>query len=116
MAERRSGRMQHERACTIENRDFWVKVIEMLQQNWAVMESDPTTGIRVYFITDTDGVFDDIAFPSTLQASDALRRNGFRRFADARDLQAFLHQPSGPFYRLSHPNGPIYSSGRFWRS
>jgi hypothetical protein len=103
-------------AVAIHGTDFWVKVIEMLQQNWAVIEPDPSTGVRVYFITDTNGVFDEIDFPSTVEASDALRRNGFRCFSDAPDLQSFLRQPSKPFWRSSHPNGPMYSSGRFWRS
>jgi len=100
----------------IQDTDFWVKVIEMLQQNWAVIEPDATTGVRLYFITDTSGVFDEITFVSTVEASDALCRNGFRRFSDAPDLQSFFRQPSEPFRRSSHPNGPIYSSGRFWRS
>jgi hypothetical protein len=67
-------------------------------------------------INDTSGVFDEIAFPSTIKASRALHRNGFRRFSDEHDLQPFLRQPSAPFHRSPHPNGPIYSSGRFWQS
>ena len=100
----------------IDSRDFWVKVVEMLQQNWAIMDSDPTSGVRVYFINDTSGVFDDMTFSSTIEATEALHRNGFRRFADAADLQSFLRQPSPPFQRVTHPNGPIYSSGSFWRT
>jgi hypothetical protein len=100
----------------IQGTDFWVKVVEMLQQNWAVIEPDPTTGVRLYFITDTSGAFDEIAFPSTAESIDALRRNGFCRFSGERDLQSFLRQPPDPFRRSPHPNGPIYSSGRFWRS
>lgn len=100
----------------IESGDFWVKVVEMLQQNWATIEPDPTTGVRVYFINDTSGVFDEIASPSASTASVALNRNGFRRFANRPDLQSFLRQPPAPFHRATHPNGPIYSSGRFWRS
>ena len=100
----------------IESGDFWVKVVEMLQQNWATIELDPTSGVRVYFISDNSGVFDEITFPSASAASVALNRNGFRRFANRPDLQSFLRQPSAPFHRAAHPNGPIYSSGRFWRS
>jgi hypothetical protein len=61
-------------------------------------------------------VFDEMAYPSLSDASDALRRNGFRRFADDTELQSFLRPPSPPFRRTTHPNGSIYSSGRFWRS
>lgn len=100
---------------TIQSTDFWVKVVEMLQQNWALIE-DETPGVRVYFISDTSGVFDEIAFPSASSAKEALGKNGFRRLADSADLQSFLRPPSAPFRRSAHPNGPIYSSGRFWRS
>jgi hypothetical protein len=99
---------------TIQSTDFWVKVVEMLQQNWALIE-DETPGVRVYFISDISDVFDEIAFPSASPAKEALRKNGFRRFADGADLQSFLRPPSAPFPRSVHPNGPIYSSGRFWR-
>ena len=101
---------------TIQSTDFWVKVVEMLQQNWALIEGEESGAVRVYFITDTSGVFDEIAFSYASAAREALGRNGFRRFAESPDLQSFLRPPSGPFRRSAHPNGPIYSSGRFWRS
>jgi hypothetical protein len=94
--------------------EFWVKIVEMLQQNWAAMEPDPTSGVRVYFISDTSGVFDEITFPSTSAASVALNRNGFRRFASAPDLQSFLRQRSAPFCRAIHPKArsiPLAASG-----
>jgi hypothetical protein len=100
----------------IQNTDFWVKIVEMLQQNWAVIEVEDTEAVRVYFISDTSGVFDEMAFPSADAACEILNRNGFRRFAENSDLRSFLRPPSGPFHRAIHPNGPIYSSGRFWRS
>jgi hypothetical protein len=98
---------------TIQATDFWVKVVEMLQQNWALIE-DGSDAVCVYFISDTSGIFDEIAFPSASIAKEALRKNGFRRFADSPDLQSFLRPPSAPFRRAPHPNGRIYSSGRFW--
>lgn len=97
---------------TIESRDFWFKVVEMLQQNWALIEAD-SEGVTVFFISDTGGVFDQLSFPSTEEAADALRRNGFQRFSD--DPRAgVLSPPDPPFHHHPHPNGPIYSSGRFW--
>ena len=33
----------------IHSSDFWVKVVEMLQNNWALIEAD-ARGTRVYFI------------------------------------------------------------------
>jgi hypothetical protein len=100
----------------IHNTDFWVKVVEMLQQNWAVIEGNGADAVRVYFISDTSGVFDEMTFASVNAARESLGRNGFRRFAEQADLQTFLRPPSAPFQRTIHPNGPIYSSGRFWRS
>jgi hypothetical protein len=100
---------------SLDNDDFWVKVVEFLQQNWAVIERQAAGGVRVHFVGDTSGVFDEISFPSAEQAADALRRNGFSRHANSLDLQSFLRPPSAPFHRRPHPNGPIYSSGRFWK-
>jgi hypothetical protein len=100
----------------IQSADFWVKVVEMLQQNWALIQDETRSAVRVYFISDTGGVFDEIAFASPSSAKEALGKNGFRRFAESADLQSFLRPPSAPFRLSAHPNGPIYSSGRFWRS
>ena len=100
----------------IKTDDFWVKVVEMLQQNWALIEPVPGGGVCVYFIGDTSGVFDEMTFPSDGGAIKALRRNGFSRYADDEKLQSFLRPPPAPFHRQPHPNGPIYSSGRFWNS
>ena len=99
----------------IQSRDYWFKVIEMLQQNWALIDPSDSDAVRVYFISDTSGVFDEMAFSSVDEASTALGRNGFRRFADETEVRSFLTPPCPPFRRAEHPNGPIYSSGRFWK-
>ena len=49
----------------IKGQDFWVKVVEMLQQNWALIEPEAAESVRVYFINDTGGVFDELVFPSS---------------------------------------------------
>ena len=100
----------------IHSTDFWVKIVEMLQQNWALIAAVNGDTVCVHFISDTSGVFDEMEFPSADAAKRALERNGFRHFASSPDLQSFLHPPAAPFRRTAHPNGPIYSSGRFWRS
>jgi len=99
----------------IQSRDYWFKVVEMLQQNWAVIE--PTArGVTVYFVNDASGVFDELRFDSSASAEIELQLNGFRRFVDDEHAPSFLHCPEPPFTRRPHPNGPIYSSGRFWVS
>lgn len=100
----------------LNSTDFWIKVVGMLQQNWALIEEGPGKAARVHFITDTSGVFDEIAFPSATAAAEALVRNGFKRFVEQRDLQSFLRPPTSPLHHTEHPNGPIYSSGRYWRN
>lgn len=99
----------------IKSADFWVKIVGMLQHNWAVIDDGPEGSVRMYFVGDTSGVFDEMTFPSRTAAEQGLRRNGFKRFTGDADLASFLVAPSPPFYRRRHPNGPVYSSGRFWR-
>ena len=85
----------------------------MLQQNWALIESNENEYI-IYFIGDTSGVFDQMAFVNSEEAERQLRKNGFSRYAEDTKAQEFIIPPSPPFYESTHPNGPIYSSGRFW--
>ena len=66
--------------------------------------------------TCTSGVFDVLDFASEDAAQDGLIRNGFQRLAEDARLQSFLRSPTPPFHQSDHLNGPIYSSGRFWRS
>lgn len=99
----------------ITSHDYWFKVVGMLQQNWALIENISADGCRVYFISDTSGVFDELEFADTQAAEAALRRNGFARFDDDKEAQKFLSTPSPPYFRRPHPNGPIYSSGQYWR-
>lgn len=98
----------------IQSRTYWFKVVEMLQQNWAIIDPSPSDACEVFFISDTAGVFDEMEFSSEDKAITALKRNGFSKYADDKDAQKFIRPPESPFYRREHPNGPIYSSGRFW--
>jgi hypothetical protein len=77
---------------TIESRDYWFKVVEFLQQNWALVDMHER-GAIAWFIEDTSGVFDQITFSSAEEAFRALTRNGFRRFADDEKAQTFLRAP-----------------------
>lgn len=101
----------------IQSQDYWVKVVGMLEQNWALLEATDgkSAEVRVFFVGDTSGVFDEMSFPSADEAIRALQKNGFGRYADDRELQSFIVPPAPPFGRAQHPNGAIYSSGRYWR-
>jgi hypothetical protein len=98
----------------IRNHDYWIIVVDMLQQNWAVIERSGN-GVMIYFFGDTGGVFDQIKFESKEDAENALKGNGFRRYDKVPEFQKFIARPTPPFRIRKHPNGAIYSSGRFWR-
>ena len=66
------------------------------------------------FLNDQSGVFDELEFQSVEEASDALLANKFERYEDSLDAQGMMAPPKEPFYWKEHPNGRIYSSGRFW--
>jgi hypothetical protein len=68
----------------IQRWDYWFKVIEMLQQYCALIDSG-VEDVVVYFFSDTSGVFDEMRFPSQEAATRELPTNGLRRIsADAR--------------------------------
>lgn len=104
-----------EQQTTITSRDYWFKVVGMLLQNWALIECVSAGDCRIYFISDTSGVLDELEFPNALAVEAALRRNGFARFQEDEEAQNFLSTPVPPYFRRRRPNGPIYSSGRHWR-
>lgn len=99
----------------IKSRDYWVKVIEMLQQNWAVIEENPDKSVTVYFITDNSDVFDQLNFSSKEEAKKALWRNGFGRYEDDPSLKRIVHPPKPPYTPYWDKSRNIYSSGKFWR-
>jgi hypothetical protein len=93
----------------IKGKDFWVNVVEMLQQNWALIDIQAQGSARVFFISDTSGVFDEMVFLSTSAAEQPLKLNRFKRLSVNADLQSFLHPATGPYRRAAHPNGPIFT-------
>lgn len=98
----------------IESHDYWFKVVDMFQQNWALIDTGESRAV-VSIVSDACGIFDRIAFASILAAEAALAGNGFRRFADDPQARSFLIPPQPPFFNHPYPTGPIYSSGRFWK-
>ncbi len=99
----------------ISSRDYWFKVVEFLQQNWALIDSNSDGTCTVFFIGDSSGVFDRLSFSSDTEAKKALKRNGFASFTDDKEAQNFISVPKPPFKGWQHPNGLIYSSGKFWK-
>lgn len=94
--------------------DPWFKFVEFLQQNWAVIVDKGATAVVVFY-GDTRGVFDELEFESADDATEALIRNGFSKYLADKKSQEFIGLPRGEFREQAHPNGRIYSSGRFWQ-
>src|SRR5512135_784593 len=57
----------------ISSRDYWFKIVDMLQQNWALIDDNSDGRCTVFFLGDTSGVFDRLLFPSRAEAERALR-------------------------------------------
>jgi hypothetical protein len=100
----------------INSTNYWFKIVEFLQTNWALIEEYEDGRAIVSFIDDTSGTFDEIVFPSLEQAVGELIDNGFDLYSEATQVHDFLKPPNPPFKVAEHINGPIYSSGRFWRT
>jgi hypothetical protein len=96
-----------------QSRDFWVKVVEMLQQNVALIEPKGSK-VTIYFLHDLGAVFDELGYSSLREAQAALPLNGFRCYDEDPSYCEMFARPEPPFRREQHPNGPIYSSGEFW--
>jgi hypothetical protein len=105
----------HDEEIHIKSRDYWFKVVEFLQQNWALIDETSDSTVTVYFFGDTSGVFDQMNFSSDAEAEQGLTRNGFCRYCVDLESQEFITRPNPPFHWRQHPNGEIYSSGRFWQ-
>ena len=107
--------MREKEEVKIQSREYWYKVVDFLQHNWALIDDNSDNTVTVYFFGDTAGVFDKMQFPTKSEAETGLRRNGFALYEEDKETQRFIARPEPPFYSDSHPNGLIYSSGRYWR-
>lgn len=94
--------------------DWWIKLVEMLQNNWAVIVPNKEDGADIIFVSDTSGIFDRITYGSREEAEAALLRNGFSRYHEDDEIMNLIPYPNEPYTLQPHPNGRIYSSGRYW--
>lgn len=96
-----------------ESKNPWIKIVGMLQQNWALIIKQKNKVLIVFF-DDFCGIFDEIAYDSVEDAKQSLTRNGFSLFNEDKEVQSFVSTPQGKFHEITHINGKIYSSGRYW--
>jgi hypothetical protein len=95
----------------IKSESFWVKIVDFLQQNWALIEVIDDKVI-VFFIQDASMVFDKIKFNTIEDAENGLLKNGFKLYFDENEnFQDFIIPPKKPY---SESPRPIYSSGQYW--
>lgn len=108
-------RREFRRSIQIRSRDYWLKSLDNHQTNWALLDDDPAgSHCTVFFFHELSGVFDRLSFPTARLAETALRYNGFGRLLEWHDAPDG-YAPPPPFFEDQHPNGPIYSSGRYWK-
>ena len=114
----------------IKSTDWWVKVLGMLQHNWALIETKEK-GVTIYFFHDLGttigsmgpcklsqlrgrcAIIDSLDFESNEAAMEALDANGFNRLVDYPGPWDGL-QPHGNFYDARDYQAGIYSKGDYW--
>ena len=118
-----------------DNRDWWVKPIEMLVHNWALIEETSRGTVTVYFFHDEgavkgggaekspyrlseieglSAVVDSLDFESQGDAIAGLGHNGFYRLAQCPGPWEGA-EPAGDFYDARPYESGIYSKGGFWQ-
>ena len=93
--------------------DPWIKVVGMLQQNWAVVVPEHGRA-EIVFFNDDSRVFDEMSFQSKEDAENGLRRNGFRKYSE--EAVDFIPRPDGAVVRTIPLSQGVYSSGEYWVS
>jgi hypothetical protein len=99
----------------VKSTDFWFKIVEFLQQNWALIELGYSAdSCTIFFLNDDSGVFDRIQLDSVSEAKQSLQRNGFSKYSEATKAKEFISPPNAPYHISKHPNGKIYSLVKYW--
>jgi hypothetical protein len=92
-----------EKEMEINSKDFWVNIVDFMQQYWALIEQDEDSeSVKVYFIHEGSGVFASMEFKSQTIAEKALMQNGFKKFNDPTEkFTDFMIPPKEPYYKVS---------------
>jgi len=91
-------------------KDWYVKPIEMITNNWAFIFED--TGIEVIFVRDDGVIFDTLNFKNKEVAIKGLIENGFIKFSSDKEAKKYIVPPKKIVDFQSRND--IYSSGRYW--
>lgn len=93
---------------------LWVKVLGMLQQNWCLLEQNPSGSLDLVFFDDLGRVFDWISAPDLLAAQAVLRANRFKWMWESSSFYSAAGVPSLPEPGVRERSRPVYSSGEYW--
>ena len=88
----------------INNNDFWINIVDFLQQYWALIEKeDGAEEVTVYFLNDGSGIFAKMHFDRMEIAQKALMQNGFKKYDDPLEKYTeYLNPPEKPYYMIKH--------------
>ena len=91
-------------------KDWYVKPIEMITNNWAFIFED--TSVEVIFVRDDGVIFDTLNFENKKVAIKGLIENGFIKFSSDKEARKYIVPPNKIIDFQSRND--IYSSGKFW--
>jgi hypothetical protein len=116
---------------TLDTSDWWVKVLAMLQHNWALIKEHDDKTVTVYFFHDGGttknftgheyksirgmiAIVDSLDFPSREKALEELNLNQFHRLSDLPGPWRG-NEPKGRIFDARHTEPLIYSRGDYWK-
>jgi hypothetical protein len=103
------------RTISINNNEYWVKLLENHSSNWAVIDELPDgLGFRAWFFDGSSWIFDYLDFLSKDDAEVTLKKNHFSEYTEQEF--GFLGYPEGDFqwWMPEKPSDRPYSTGKFW--
>ena len=91
-------------------KDWYVKPIEMITNNWAFIFED--TRVEVIFVRDDGVIFDTLKFENKEVAIKGLIENSFIKFSSDKEARKYIVPPN----KIVDFQGrnDIYSSGKYW--
>ena len=115
----------------IQSREWWIKVLGMLQHNWALIEEFESGAAIVYFFHDNGepigfagysraqlrgrcAIVDSLKFESVQLAEEGLSRNGFRLYRVGEIVGSDV-KPSGNFFDSRTTEEGVYSTQGHWK-
>jgi hypothetical protein len=91
----------------INSNEFWVNIVDFLQQYWALIETnDGAKHVTVYFLNEGSGIFAKMDFNTAEIAEKALMQNGFKKYNDPLEkYQEYLKPPVKPYFLIRRIEG-----------